>query len=91
MAGNLCTLGLGGGIKSIQRGVIVTTSLSTAPVTISSVDPAKSILSVLGQTANPTSLTFSTITLTYATTITATTSQNSVNASSIGWQLVEYY
>ena len=81
----------GGSIQSIQRGVINTTGVASATATISAVNTSKSILSVLGFTASSSSPCFSTIALTNSTTITATTTGANANASSIGWQLVEYY
>jgi hypothetical protein len=81
----------GGSIKSIQRGVINTTSTATATATISAVNPAKSILSTTGSNTNPGGNIWSYLSLTNSTTITATVSTSSSNASAIAWQLVEYY
>ena len=81
----------GGSIKSIQRGVINTTSTATATATISAVNPAKSILSTTGSNTHPPSNIWSYLSLTNSTTITATVSVSNANASAIAWQLVEYY
>jgi hypothetical protein len=81
----------GGSIKSIQRGVINTGNTTSATATISAVNPAKSILSTTGSNTNPAANIWSYLSLTNSTTITATVSTSSANASAIAWQLVEYY
>lgn len=85
---------LSGSIKSIQRGVISIDSGSISEsITISEVNPNKSILYHLGNStgfsggANA----FALLTLDDSTTITATSNYTSTTGVQISYQLVEYY
>lgn len=86
---------VGGGIKSIQRGVTGSVAAnSTEAITITSVDTSKSVLTYLGTrvtvSGSPEYGAQGYFTLTNSTTITFT---NGVAGQSCGgsWQLVEYY
>ena len=95
----LSQFGFGGGIKSIQRGLISMTATSTATATISPVNTSKSILYFLGNSTAPNSDTLSNsinrmayLTLTDSTTITASGAPTSASSGmAVSWQLVEYY
>ncbi len=95
----LSQFGFGGGIKSIQRGLISMTATSTATATISPVNTSKSILYFLGNSTAPNSgdLSYSInrmayLTLTDSTTITASGAPTSTSSGmAVSWQLVEYY
>jgi hypothetical protein len=95
----LSQFGFGGGIKSIQRGLIsIATINSTATATISPVNTSKSILYFLGNsTAFSLDLSNSInrmayLTLTNSTTITASGAIAFSSAPmAVSWQLVEYY
>ena len=90
--GNLSSLF--GGIKSIQRGTILITGVSTT-ATISAVDTSKSELRYLGSTydggGSPTiNQSYVNLVLTNSTTITATkTSVGGVGT--VSWELTERY
>lgn len=75
---------MGGGVKSIQRGVI-SISGGTGSATITSVDTSKTELRCLGFSGGALGAQAH-IVLTNATTITATGS-----ASAISWELTERY
>ena len=84
----------GGSIKSIQRGVITMSSGSSATATVSSVDTAKSILHFLGNTTSSSGGSeglHARLTLTNATTITATRGLSVSDTTAVSWQLVEYF
>jgi hypothetical protein len=96
----LSQFGFGGGIKSIQRGLISMTATSTATATISPVNTSKSILYFLGNSTAPNSGDISSnsinrmayLTLTDSTTITASGAPTSTSSGmAVSWQLVEYY
>jgi hypothetical protein len=75
----------GGGIKSVQRGVITFPGTDlTATATVSSVNTSKSFLSLLGTGSNGTFR----IELTNSTTVTATRSGTNV-ATNASWELIE--
>jgi hypothetical protein len=86
-------------IKSIQRGVIQiyspSTNITSATATISAVNPAKCELRFLGASGSnsigaPDALAY--LTLTNATTITATRLNAEVAANClVAWELTEYY
>lgn len=78
---------VGGGIKSIQRGVKTAVN-NTATVTITAVDTAKTELRLLGVkgTGSPTH-----ITLTDSTTITFTNSSGGALNADVSWELTERY
>lgn len=76
-------------IKSIQRGTISITGTS-ATATITSVSTAKSAVAFLGFQSNSYSIDAPSVTLTNATTVTATRSVGT-NTSICGYQVVEYY
>ena len=88
----------GGGIKSVQRGTItISSGVSSATATVTSVDVNKSLLTHLGQSGYYTSSSAQGISnvrlfLTNGTTITATThtNPNAVNYV-VSYELVEYY
>jgi hypothetical protein len=88
----------GGGIKSIQRGTITvniaaTNALSSATATITAVDPAKSMVSLLGSTWPTTqgNLAFSRVDLTNGTTVTAFAGSGFTTGNfTVGYQVVEY-
>jgi len=83
-------------IKSIQRGVTLSSSTASATVTISSVDTAKSFVSFLGisheatgSTADTLGQLLATITLTNATTLTITRKATALGTY-ISWEVIEY-
>jgi hypothetical protein len=79
-------------IKSIQRGTISMTSVTTATATVSSVNTAKSLLTFLGfNTAQGTNDYNPSIVLTNSTTITATRVNNGSYNTTVSWELVERY
>lgn len=80
-------------IRSIQRGEITLTTLTTGTATVSSVNTAKSDLTYLGCTANGSAVqTIVRIVLTNSTTITATRANvGAPDTSVVSWQLVEYF
>lgn len=83
----------GGAIKSLQRGTLALAGGSVnATTTVTSVDTTKSILTLLGSVTLCTDFASvnADITLTNATTITATRGA-STSATTLRWQLVEYY
>ena len=85
------------GIKSIQRGTIAVTGTNlTATATITSVDTAKTELRFQGMSMQADAAwparTSLRITLTNATTITATRGEGvSLNDVTVNWELTEYY
>lgn len=86
----------GGGIKSIQRGVItITSGNTTATATITAVDTSKTELRFLGGSGTDGAGAVSNIprvALTNSTTITATTGfATSGSGSFVSWELTEYY
>lgn len=81
-------------IKSIQRGVFgIASGGSTASVTISAVNMAKTELRYLGDSgANGSGYPIgTTLVLTNSTTLTATSSNGFAYSHSISWELTEYY
>jgi len=103
---NLSQFGFGGGIKSIQRGIITlsggTLGGGTSSSTISSVNTDKSILYLLGYSTASTNTIqddginrMAYLTLTNSTTITASGADNTFSVYYhplyVSWQLVEYY
>ena len=90
--GNLSSLF--GGIKSIQRGTIPITGVSTT-ATISAVDTSKSELRYLGSTydggGSPTiNQSYVNLVLTNSTTLTATKTAVA-GAGTVSWELTERY
>lgn len=85
---------IGRAIKSIQRGTItITNGTSTATATITSVDTAKTELRLLGSSTPGTGTSDNVlvrITLTNATTITATRGATA-NDVTVSWELTERY
>jgi hypothetical protein len=81
----------GGGIKSVQRGVIsFGASDLTATATVSSVNTGKAMLSYLGTTTDGGNNSYiARIVLTNATTITATRTSSGVNTD-VSWELTEF-
>lgn len=90
-------LGAGGGIKSVQRGTISLTGNNlTATATVSAVDVTKSQLAMLGLStnsgsANVNSESFTRLSLTNSTTITATrgTAVYGIQTT-VSWELTEF-
>lgn len=84
----------GRAIKSIQRGVITMGSGVPGTATISAVNPSKSELRYLGTTTQYSSVDVQywlvRVYLLNATTVAATAVQNGW-ATSVGWELTEYY
>lgn len=83
---------LPGAIKSIQRGTITIAGSSTSnTATITSVNTAKSIISLLGTASTETSTAnvLAHVALTNATTVTATRG-GSTGSLVVGYQVVEY-
>lgn len=83
----------GGAIKSIQRGVITTSTYSGTATLSPSVDPSKTIVTLLGTTnSSDTTLTaFARISLTDGSTVTATVGRSGGATQAVSWQIVEYY
>jgi hypothetical protein len=86
---------VGGGIKSIQRGVSGSVNAgSTEAITITSVDTSKSILMNLGvrvtNSGSPEYGSQGYFTLTNSTTITFTNGSHGQPCAG-SWQIVEYY
>lgn len=85
---------VGGGIKSIQRGVTGSVVVSgTETITINSVDTSKSVLINLGVTTTNTGTFYTAqgyFELTNSTTITFYNGGGS-NSCKGAWQIVEYY
>lgn len=87
----------GGGIKSIQRGVINVTATPSATATITSVDTAKSSLTILGLsgsnavTDNPREMAL-VVRLTNSTTVTAINVQGwaQINTT-VSFEVIERY
>lgn len=86
----------GTSIKSIQRGTITVASATSATATITSVDTAKSELRMLGETMSTAAsigalaTNFVRISLTNATTITATRISAAADATIVSWELTEW-
>lgn len=81
-------------IKSIQRGVIrLAPSVLSAPATITAVVPGKTELRFLGVNVDDSqgSSGLAHITLTNATTVTATRLQATGLITNVSWELTEYY
>ncbi len=82
-------------IKSIQRGSVTISAVSTATATISAVDPTKSSISLLGVlfsnsgAQDPYQYNV-TLTLTDATTVTATRGANTITLT-VQYEVVEYW
>ena len=83
-------------IKSIQRGVTLSSSTASATVTITSVDTAKSFVSFLGISHEQTGATsdslgqlHATIALTDATTLTIIRLASSLGTY-LSWEVIEY-
>ena len=86
-----------GGIKSVQRGTIsLTGSNTTATATVSAVDVTKSQLAMLGLSTdsgntNVTSESFTRLSLTNSTTITATRGTVGLGIhTTVSWELTEF-
>lgn len=81
-----------GTFKSVQRGVInIATAATTATATIASVDAAKSELRFLGSSTDNNAVTqLAHLTLTNATTVTATRGISTSN-SYASFEVVEYF
>lgn len=90
----LATALFGAGVKSVQTGTIVITATNlTNTATISSVNTAKSVVLFGGWTTDNTggTLTFAPyLTLTNATTVTATRS-NTSNTTTVSYTVLEFY
>jgi hypothetical protein len=87
--------GGGGGIKSIQRGTITMTGVTTNFVTITSVDVTNTRVRYLGQSAtdaavNTTERSFCYLTLTNATTLTVNRLNGTANVT-VSYEVIEYY
>lgn len=85
----------GGGIKSIQRGVISITGAASATATVTSVNTAKTELRFLGTSYGSGTMSpdqaLAYLSLTNSTTITATRSGTSATAVNVAWELVERF
>ena len=84
----------GSGIKSVQRGTItINAGAASNTATVTAVDTAKSVLSLLGWTASANVSTSGPgrLALTNATTITATRSGSPADTAVYSYELVEYY
>lgn len=90
----LATALFGAGVKSVQTGTIVITATNlTNTATISSVNTAKSVVLFGGWTTdnNSGTLVFAPyLTLTNATTVTATRS-NTSNTTTVSYTVLEFY
>ena len=90
----LATALFGAGVKSVQTGTIVITNTNlTNTATVSSVNTAKSVVLFGGWTTDNASgtLIFSPyLTLTNATTVTATRS-NTANTTTVSYTVLEFY
>jgi hypothetical protein len=82
----------GGAIKSIQRGKITLTGVTSNTATITAVDTSKTELRMLGSTYNGVTLAdvLTMIELTNSTTITATRAASGSTAV-VSWELTEFY
>ncbi len=82
-------------IKSIQRGVIsIASSVLTGTATITSVNPVKTELRMLGSVTSAASVLnegTGHVVLTNATTVTATRQFNGATTLGISWELTEYF
>jgi len=79
----------GGGIKSIQRGTMNVISSLTTNATISSVVVGKTELRLLGFSGNASDSVR--IALTSATNIQATKDNAGAGATTLSWELTEFY
>ncbi len=82
----------GGGVKSIQRGVITISGGTSATATISAVVTAKTELRFLGGSGNDSVSQYAIIpriALTNTTTITATAELTTT--ATVSWELTEFY
>lgn len=87
---NLSQFAGGSSIKSIQRGVITLSSVTSATATITAVVTAKTALRHLGATSDVgEAYSLARINLTNTTTITATRG-NATGTSTVSWELTEY-
>ena len=89
----LATALFGAGVKSVQTGTILMIGVTSNTATISSVNTAKSVVLFGGWTTDNTSgtLTFAPyLTLTNATTVTATRS-NTSNTTTVSYTVLEFY
>jgi hypothetical protein len=86
---------MGGGIKSIQRGVFTSSAGNTnfgATVTISHVDTTKTTVWTTGHSSSSVNTTSShRIALTNSNTLTITYTCPAGTTLYVGWQVVEYY
>lgn len=85
-----------GSLKSVQRGAIVISSGSaSSTATISAVNHAKSELRFEGMQSNsssaPVGTEYGTPTLTNATTVTASRSGTPASATTVQWEVSEFY
>lgn len=83
-------------IRSVQRGTITITGAATGTATITAVDAANSRIRFLGQTASLNVVDgtkyFARVTLTNATTVTATANASpGANSCTVGYEVTEYY
>jgi hypothetical protein len=82
---------LPGRIKSIQRGTITITGATSNIDTITSVDTAKSILTMLGSESSETTVSNTSVRLALTNSTTITASRNgSTGTVIVGYQVVEY-
>ena len=89
----LATALFGAGVKSVQTGTILMSGVTSNTATISSVNTAKSVVLFGGWTTDNTSgsLLFAPyLTLTNATTVTATRSTIS-NTTTVSYTVLEFY
>jgi hypothetical protein len=86
--------GRGGGIKSVQRGTISIAGASSNTATISAVDVTNSVLSWGGSfdaAGTQFALGCARVALTNATTVTATRASSDVAATTVHYEVVEYF
>jgi hypothetical protein len=87
----------GGGIKSIQRGIINHSSVSSTSVTVNAVDTSKSTLNYLGHTGYYSASSVDgysnlRIALTNSTTVTSNAlATNAVTSGVVSFELIEYF
>lgn len=86
----------GGGVKSIQRGVIsIAAANLSGTATISAVTTGKTELRLLGSRSADngglSGLGFCTVVLTNSTTITANRDLSGAAGASVSWELTEFY
>ena len=89
----------GGGVKSVQRGVATPTSSGELSVTVTAVNPAKSMLNLLSARASPSptapeNTCVMSVRLINATTVGVTAFTTRVNQSQVyhacSWELIEF-